>query len=85
MERYDRMLKVAKEWFQNTITGDVRLLRGEVINRLCYVTERANTTVSRLLTVIVCNEEPDCRYWTFMDDDENVWIELKPDYRKTAP
>jgi hypothetical protein len=76
--------KKAKEWMQSTVTDDVRLLKQEVVQRLAFVTDSSIITLERWIQKAVVNEEPACQYCTFMDDDENVWIELKPEYRKAT-
>jgi hypothetical protein len=69
--------RIATEWMKKTIVDDTRLLKEEVVQRLAFVCDASVITTDRWIRKAVVNEEPECPYCTFMDDDENVWIERK--------
>jgi hypothetical protein len=77
MRRSIAIGKIATEWMKKTIDDDTRLLKEEVVQRLAFVCDASVITTDRWIRKAVVNEEPECPYCTFMDDDENVWIERK--------
>ena len=76
MKKNIEIKKIAKEWLTKNISGEVRMFKAEMVDRLAFVCDANVLTIERLLRGLIVNEEPSCPYM-WVRDEEEEFVQLK--------
>lgn len=76
MKKNIEIKKIAKEWLTKNISGEIRMDKAEMVDRLAYVCDCNVLTIERLVRGLIVNEEPSCPYM-WVRDEEEEFVQLK--------